>query len=101
MTPLDMNARLRQRRQKTRPAFARRLEALRVDCGYETQAAFADLLGVEHATYGRWERGETQPNIDMLMKIRAVTNACLNTLIVGVGLDGSPKQKTLNRLDTS
>ena len=95
--PKDISTPQKQTVRKIRSAFGRRLEQLRLDCGYDTQAAFAILLGVEAARYGRWERGETQPNIETLSRLQVVTNACLNKLIVGVSKDGKAKQENLHR----
>ena len=43
--------------------FAQRLKMARTAAGYETAAEGARALGIEAATYGRWERAETEPNL--------------------------------------
>ena len=84
--------------RKNRSAFARRLEGLRRDCGYQTQEDFAKLLGVEGERYRRWERGETEPNIDMMTRISMLTGACLNILITGIDpIYDETEQKNLKR----
>lgn len=67
-----------------RRKFAARLVAIRVAAGFESKAAFARALGVGGETYNRWERGETEPNIFNLGKIRSLTGASLDFLIAGV-----------------
>ncbi len=52
-----------------RKAFAKRLQALRIARGYESARAMAQALGVNEMTYGRWERGETEPNYGTLLRI--------------------------------
>ena len=50
-------------------AFAKRLEAHRVAGGYELAKEFADKIGVNPGAYGRWERAETEPGIEMIILI--------------------------------
>lgn len=38
---------------------------------------------MEAQTYRRWELGETEPNLDALVKIRRLTQISLDTLITG------------------
>ena len=44
---------------------------------------FAVTIGLKPETYRRYERGETEPNINTLSKIRQVTGINLNFLIAG------------------
>ncbi len=70
-------------------AFAARLRALRLslpppeDQKELSQADFAKLLGLEAETYRRYERGETEPPLAVLARLRAVTGASLNSLVAG------------------
>lgn len=83
----------RSRRPKPASAvskeFGARLKRLRQDYGREigqpglSQASFAALFGVEGETYGRYERGETEPPLHTLQEIRRVTGVNLNNLISG------------------
>ena len=50
--------------------FARRLRLVRRK-RYKYASGGADALGIEHETYRRWERAETEPNIECLQKICA------------------------------
>ena len=51
--------------------------------GYPTMKAMAEALGIEHETYRRWERAETQPDIPKLVRISALLNISLDFLILG------------------
>ena len=72
-----------------RDAFAARLRALRQTYGVQieqpllSQAGFAEMLGVEAETYRRYERGETEPPLRTLAKIRETTGVSLNSLVAG------------------
>ena len=50
--------------------FARRLRLVRGK-HYEYAAGGARALGIEDETYRRWERAETEPNIENIQKICA------------------------------
>ena len=50
-------------------AFAQRLKMARKAAGYETAAEGARALDIEVATYGRWERAETEPNLAAIKAI--------------------------------
>ena len=63
--------------------FAVRLRTLRKDAGHKSMASFARKLEVQAERYRRWERGETEPSVFMLMRIQRVTSVCLNHLIAG------------------
>jgi len=76
-------------RSKPSTGFGKRLEELRFSHGRQiglpniTQGYFADLLGVAGETYGRWERGETEPSLEVLQRIKRVTRVSLDYLITG------------------
>lgn len=67
---------------KDRSQFAQRLEATRERTGL-SQEDFAGELGLKAETYRRYERGETEPNIQTLARIRGKTKINLNYLIAG------------------
>lgn len=48
-----------------------------------SQEDFAVAIGLKAETYRRYERGETEPNIDTLARIRQFTKINLNHLIGG------------------
>lgn len=68
---------------KVRLAFGRRLATIREAAGFETATAFADALGMSIATYSRYERGETEPGIETIQKMQALTGVSLDFLIGG------------------
>lgn len=70
-------------------SFSRRLRALRVTYGARvgymglTAEVFAKMLGIERARYGRYERGELNPQFSVLITIRRLTGVSLCTLVAG------------------
>lgn len=67
---------------KDRNQFAQRLEVTRLRTGL-SQDEFATALGLKAETYRRYERGETEPNIMTLARIRRLTKINLNYLVAG------------------
>lgn len=82
-----------RKRSKPQTPFGKRLEELRFAHGKTlglpeiTQAEFADMFGVQGETYGRWERGETEPSLEILRRIRKITRISLDYLITGENVD--------------
>ena len=74
------------KRSPDRPLFAVRLEAARVLTGLD-MGQFAAAIGVEAETYRRYERGETEPNVATMQKIRKATGVSLDFLIAGIRPD--------------
>lgn len=74
---------------KPRSPFARRLIQVRESFGVSTsqpginQEEFADLLGVGSEAYRRYERGETQPKLNTLVRLRRLTGTSLDWLLTG------------------
>jgi transcriptional regulator with XRE-family HTH domain len=64
-------------------SFGRRLRQIRRDRGFETARAFADLLVVEENTLTRWERGETEPGFELLLRICQVLHTTPDMLLLG------------------
>lgn len=64
-------------------AFAKRLEAHRVAGGYEHAKDFAEKIGVKSGAYGRWERAETEPGIEMISLICTTLGITPNELLWG------------------
>lgn len=48
--------------------FKDRIKDLRNENGL-SQRAFAKLLGINHSQVAKWETGQLEPNLTMLMKI--------------------------------
>lgn len=60
---------------------------------------FAEIVGVEAETYRRYERGETQPKLSTLVKIKKVTGQSLDWLITGA--DEKPARPALKVVERS
>jgi transcriptional regulator with XRE-family HTH domain len=67
---------------KDRTPFAQRLETTRLRTGLSMED-FASAVGLKAERYRRYERGETEPNIQTLTKIRQLTKINLNFLVAG------------------
>lgn len=63
--------------------FAIRLKRLRLACGYESQKAFSDALGIEEGAYGQYERGRSYPKPEIMGRIRQLTGATSDWLYFG------------------
>lgn len=48
-----------------------------------TQKQVAEHLGVVESCYANWERGRTEPNIDMLRKLGEIFNVSIDELLNG------------------
>lgn len=70
-------------KKRTSVLFGKRLRSLRTLTGYETARAFASQLGVEENALTRWERGETEPDIEMILRICQVLETNPTELLLG------------------
>lgn len=66
-----------------RKEFAGRLRSWRTSAGFKTMADFARELVIEQETYRRYERGETEPGVSGLTKIKAKLGVSLDYLVAG------------------
>ena len=66
-----------------RRSFAKRLRALRIAAGYENAKDFAAEIGVKEGTYNRYERAETEPNFETLLRICQVLGTDPTFLLLG------------------
>ncbi len=64
------------------PSFKTKLVQARELAGYVTAKEFAAALGVQAATYTRYERGETDPSLLTLVRIRKLTGIPLDRLLI-------------------
>lgn len=67
---------------KPETAFSSRLIAARRPMEREV---FAAHLGVPKTTLGNWERGRSEPPLEILERIRLITGVSLDWLIAGLG----------------
>lgn len=49
--------------------FAKRLRKARVARGYTSAQKFSALIGLEPHTYRKYERGQSEPNFEILVRI--------------------------------
>lgn len=76
--------------------FGKRLRAMRISAGYESAREFAAMIGVAENTLTRWERGETQPNLQTLLRICQILQTTPNEILVGrVPTDPPPADKKI------
>jgi transcriptional regulator with XRE-family HTH domain len=66
--------------------FGKNLAALRKERQL-TQAALADLLGVQPRLLGRWEQSQGKPQFDYLLKLADVLEVSLDRLLRGASDD--------------
>lgn len=71
-------------REGVRAAFGKRLAAARVTAGYPDRVSIARAMGIEPSTYGRWERGETEPAYADLLRLCGLLNTDPNFLLIGL-----------------
>lgn len=67
----------------SRLRLTRELYGQRVGNPLLSQKEFAAAVGIEAETYRRYERGETEPPLATLARIRAVTGVSLDFLVAG------------------
>lgn len=66
---------------EARTRFSRRLKSLRVPKGYRTARSFARALDIDENRYTRYERGEVEPSLDLLLRICDLLGATPNDLL--------------------
>lgn len=71
------------RRARLMRDFGRRLRAARLTAGWEQAVDFGAQIGCEKARYGRYERGEVTPPLDVLEDIVGHLGVTLDWLLLG------------------
>lgn len=61
--------------------FGTRLRQARERAGYKSAQSFAGVLGAEPHTYRHWERGESEPDFEMLTRICELLEITPNELL--------------------
>ncbi len=77
---------------EARARFAKRLKSIRVPKGFRTARAFAEALGIDENRYTRYERGEVEPSLELIMRICELLGATPNDLMcdyIGAAAGGS------------
>lgn len=65
--------------------FSARLKQARRDAGYTSAERFANTLGLEPHTYRKYERGESEPNFETLLRICELLSIEANYLLPTLG----------------
>ena len=76
--------------------FSERLKLLR---GKETQTTFAKRLGIKQVTYGRYELGTREPDLDTLIRIGLVLNVSIDWLLGVSDLNEEKNKEALEKVD--
>ena len=61
-------------------AFGKTLKAAREQAGYSSAQKFAEMLGIEAATYRYYERGGSEPGLETLLRICTALGITMNDL---------------------
>lgn len=61
--------------------FGKRLRKAREAAGYASAQQFAGVLGIEPHTYRHYERGEREPNLELLARICELLSVTPNDLL--------------------
>lgn len=70
--------------------FSKRLRKARKERGYKSAQQFSSLLGLEPHTYRKYERGQSEPNFEVLVRICEVLQVEPSDLIpVGIPKKGT------------
>lgn len=72
--------------------FAQRLKAAREDAGYESAQGFAGVLGLEPHTYRKYERAQSEPTLETLVRICELLNVDANYLLPATSRKQQRKQ---------
>ncbi len=74
------------------------LKILRRKAGM-TQAEVASKLGVERSTYGKYETGQSEPNIEMMQKIAALFDVPIGSLLSSDADNATPVEPDLKDVE--
>ena len=64
-----------------------------------TQAEVASKLGVERSTYGKYETGQSEPNIEMMQKIAALFDVPIGSLLSSDADNATPVEPDLKDVE--
>ena len=73
--------------------FSTRLQRAREKAGYASAQQFAGVLGLEPHTYRKYERGQSEPNFEVLVRICELLDITPNHLLPH-GVKKTPKTGT-------
>jgi transcriptional regulator with XRE-family HTH domain len=69
------------RYEKIMKTFAKRLKQARKDRGYKSAESFAAAASLEPHTYRKYERGQSEPNFEVLMRMCELLNIPASQLL--------------------
>lgn len=69
------------RYDKIMKTFGKRLRSARERGGFKSAQGFSEILGVEPHTYRKYERGQSEPNFEILVRICELLHVDTNTLL--------------------
>ena len=75
--------------KRVKNMISQKLEMLRVGQGLTKKAIAADL-GIHESTYGKYELGHREPDLEMIAKLAAIFNCSTDYLL---GRSGTPNEK--------
>ena len=70
--------------------FGKRLRKARLDRGHRSAQKFSAMIGLEPHTYRKYERGESEPNFEILVRICEALDVDTSALIP---IGGATKKK--------
>ena len=71
-----------------------RLKSRRMDAGFATAREFAVALGLSENRYARYERGHSEPNIELLLRICRLLDVAPNSLLDYAASDEADSNKS-------
>ena len=84
----DENASMyRTRYEKILKVFAKELRKARLRAGFRSAQGFAEKIGLEPHTYRKYERGNTHPNFEVLVRICENLGVTPNDLLPEVAIN--------------
>lgn len=80
-----------KRHDRIMKTFGVTLKTARLEAGFSTATSFAEEMGVEPHTYRKYERGQSEPNFELLVRICNRLKISANDLLPEsrIGKDGS------------
>lgn len=76
--------------------FSQRLREIRVKYG-KTQLDVAKHLGISNVGYGAWERGDTEPSVDNIVKLCRLFN-CSSDFLLGTDFESTKMSNQISEL---
>ena len=88
------------RYEKILNVFAKELRKARLRAGFRSAQGFAEKIGIEPHTYRKYERGDTHPNFEVLVRICENLGVTPNDLLPAAA-NQRPFQQTVSQRSQS